>query len=258
MRSIEERMIDYIDGTMESQEKQAFEEILKEQPSLMLELEEMSAMTETLEELPVHQPSLNLEQRFNEMIDKTINDEARIEPKVVSINKHPWKKLGIAASILVCGMLIGWFNNQDGNVSTVANVQVDQSQVKYVNDLMEASSPMKRIQGIYESSKLSDPDKSMIKLLGNTLKTDQSSNVRLAAAKALSDLIEHEEVRVCLVEALAIEPDASVKIEIINILSNTRDQRAVDPLNQVIDNEDDLKFVKDEAQKGLLLINNTY
>ncbi len=258
MRSIEEKMIDYLDGLMDSQEKEAFEQSLKEQTALMMELEELKSMTEDLHCLPEHQPSLELEQRFNEMLEEKISEETVSKPKVVALGRTSWKNIGIAASILLCGILIGWFNYQEDVAHTTANVQLDQSKMKYVNDLMEASSPMKRIQGIYESGKLSDPDKSMIKLLGNTLKTDPSSNVRLAAAKALSDLIDHEEVRVCLVEALAAEADASVKIELINILSNTRDKRAIDPLNQVIDNEDDLKFVKDEAQKGLLLINNTY
>ncbi len=258
MRSIEERMIDYLDGVMDGQEKQDFELLLQEQPALLIELEALQNIDDHLDCLPVHQPSLDLEQRFNDLLESTIDPKTHSSPKVVSIGKTPWKNIGIAASILLCGMLIGWFNYQEEELPGMASVKPDQSQLKYVNDLMEAASPMKRIQGIYESGKLSDPDKSMIKLLGNTLKTDPSSNVRLAAAKALSDHIAHEEVRICLVEALAAEADASVKIELINILSNTRDKSIIDPLNQVIDNEDDLKFVKDEAQKGLLLINNTY
>lgn len=254
MRQKEEWIIDYLDGNLDEMELLVFKEKLSADPELMLELQQIQDMDEALAELPIQRPS----QAVSDTFYKFLENENSVKPKGKVVSLGQWKNIGIAASILICGICIGFFN-QESNVNTPGGtpVKVDSNNLSYVN-LLEESSPMKRIKGIHETNKVSNPTLSMIQLLGKTLKEDPSSNVRLAAAKALGNQLDYEEARICLVEALASEEDPSVKIEIINILSLTRDRRVIDPLNKVIENDNDMKFVKDEAQKGLLLINNAY
>lgn len=255
MRPIEELIIDYLDKNLEGPELARFQAELEQNPTLKEEVEELENLDQQIGNLETCPPSKDLGYKLAAMLDKSIEED---NGKVIVMKAKPWKKYMVAASILICGVLLGLFYKQQEMPNTIANSNNQQNKnIQYVSTLLDEPSPLKRIQGIKASGE-KDLNHQMIDLLIRTMKTDLSSNVRLAAVKALGQYTGVDDVRQAFVEALASEKDPAIKIELINIFSQSKDKRALDPLNDVIQNESDLKFVKDEAQKGILFINNSY
>jgi len=253
MNNWEEKWMDYIDGNLSENERHQFEQETYSDPvkhQAFIEMQEMDGLLNSMDDFKTN-PKMQV--KFDNYLKSQESSikEKDSKPKMVQFKKPVLKNLGIAASVLIAGILVGtWMSNDPVKVQSQSN------QYQLVNNLMEESSPMKRIQGVNVSHKTKNPDWNVAELLINTLKNDESSNVRMAAVKGLKKFLSEETTRIELIQALDTETDASVKIAIINLLSSAKEQRAIEPLQKIIGNDIDLKFVKEEAEIGLMHINS--
>ena len=84
-----------------------------------------------------------------------------------------------------------------------------------------------------------------------TMNTDDNANVRLAAVDALSEFADEDKVRKALINGLATQDKAVVQIALINLMVRLKENRAIEPLKKIIEDDNSIEVVKDEAHFGV-------
>ena len=114
-------------------------------------------------------------------------------------------------------------------------------------NLMDTSTGT-RLEAVYRfNDAFKKEDHQIIKVLIKTLLEDKNANVRIATINALLKFPENEEIRQGLISALVKEKTPLVQIKLINSLSDLREQRAQEPLENIINNEETFPIVKSNA-----------
>ncbi len=249
MKNWEDKWMDYIDGNLSNEDKVLFEQETSNDPRKVNSLKELQELNQLLSELHPIVPPQKLQSNFESYLETVIEDVK--EPKVFKLSRAYIRNISAAVILLLSGLYVGqWLQSEPTPIKAMS------ADYTLVNTLLDESSPIKRIKGINASHTAENPDWDVVKLLLNTLEKDISSNVRMAAVQGLRKYLNKEDTRIGLIKALDKETDASVKIAIINLLTGAKEQRAIEPLQKIIGGENDLKFVKDEAQISLMHINS--
>jgi len=73
----------------------------------------------------------------------------------------------------------------------------------------------------------------------------------MAALQALATLADEEKVRAALIHSLSVQDKPVVQIALINLMIELKENRAIKPLKKIIDSEEMIDAVKDEANYGI-------
>ncbi len=122
-------------------------------------------------------------------------------------------------------------------------------------EMMNRESASERIQAVNYSFDIDNPDKEVLEALINTLNSDSNTNVRTAAAEALSHFGNKKVARDALIQALGSQKDPALQIVIIDILANLGEKRAVKSINKLLQNSDTEDFVKRKAKESMDILN---
>ncbi len=109
-----------------------------------------------------------------------------------------------------------------------------------------------RLQGIFASHTLNAPDQQVITQLINTLALDPSANVRLGALETLYTYSDQEVVRAGVLAALVREPNPLVQVSMIDFLAAARDREAAPALEELSRDEQLDRAVRDAARRALV------
>jgi len=233
----------YLEGSLSKEDKIEVENQLKNSKALRNELAEMKSFLSILENDTIETPSANLKLNFDKMLAQEI--EAN-QPKVIQLKpKTDWKTyLRVAASVLIVfsAFLLGKYQS---NSSSIEN------QTAQVLTLLEDNSASQRILAVSNSEKFSTKDTKIIKALIDRLFFDKNTNVRLAAAEALSKFSSEIIVRDALIKSLESDKNTSVQIEVISILSKIQEKRAIKPMEKMLENEETPQYVKQQIKLNL-------
>jgi len=83
------------------------------------------------------------------------------------------------------------------------------------------------------------------------MNTDDNINVRVAAVEALGNFASNDRVRKALIESLGNQEFPAVQLKLITLMVQLQEKRAVEPLQNIINNNEVIPAVKDEAQYGI-------
>lgn len=253
MDNYSEKLIDFIDGKLSDQELQAIKNELKRSPELAAELSEIKIMMGIIDDDILSIPSNRLQNNFDEFLNNQIK-QAKVESNSTSFNQTQIKKAktfrlsslykyAVAAVVLVLvGVLVGRTYTQEEQIDKLSNDL-------YV--MLEEKSTSQRIKAVNMSYDMNTPSQGILDALINTMNTDKSSNVRLAAVTALEKFTTDEKVINAFINSLGVQEDPTVTIALINILASIKEQNAIKPLEQLLNDEKHMQFVKDEAQVGI-------
>jgi hypothetical protein len=118
-----------------------------------------------------------------------------------------------------------------------------------LNNTLSAAS---RINAIAATSKLKKGNNTIIDALVQILNNDPNTNVRLAALDGLARFYREEYVRNKLVASLKKQHDPLVQINLINLLTRMRESAILSQLEEIVNNDNSNRAVKDVAYTGLL------
>ena len=243
-KEIENQFSEYLEGSLSAVANVEVEKHLKNCANCQQELAEMKSFLSILENDKMETPSANLKLNFEKMLAKEIEVN---QPKVVQLQpKTDWKSyLRVAASILIVlsAFLLGKY--QSDNSSSIEN------QTAHVLTLLEDNSASKRILAVTNAEEFTSKDTKIIEALINRLFFDKNTNVRLAAAEALSKFSSENMVRDALIKTLETDKNTSVQIEVITILSKIQEKRAIKPMQKMLKNEETPQYVKQQLQVNL-------
>ena len=253
--NVEEHLIDYIEGSLSKKEMADLSKHIATCEPCKLLHENTKSLLKSLAETPKAEPSSNLRPAFYNMLE----EEKQLQAKVIPLNAHnslSWKTaFQIAASILllVSGYFMGSFTEGQNTKKEITSLLMETKTMKQNMTLamMDNRSPSKRIMAVSYTEEMTSPDDKILKALIDRLQFDANSNVRLAATEALAKYTASELVKTALIKTLSTEKDPSIQIEIIQILANIKEKRALDPMKKLLEHPDTPDYVKDQATVGI-------
>ena len=146
--------------------------------------------------------------------------------------------LAIAASFALLISTGFWFNSY----------QKEQEKRTEIISNLEDASTGKRLEAVYEFSEaFKKEDQLIIDVMIKKLLNDNNPNVKIAIIDALLEFPRNEIVRKSMIEALRQEVHPNVQIKLIKALSTLREERAKEPLKEIIQDENTFDIVKNNA-----------
>ncbi|WP_299838320.1 HEAT repeat domain-containing protein [uncultured Tenacibaculum sp.] len=239
-KEIQDKLMAYVMHEVSDTERNLIEEHIESCDACQLELKNTQLLIEALGEVKEEQPGITIKHRF----ETALQEEIKLEKsKVVRLEtKQEWKSyLRVAASVVI--LISGYFLGKMSNNEPEINSNKEQ-QALFV--LLENQSASKRILAISKTTTYSVDDTRIIDALINKMFVDKNINVRLAAVEALTKFSSLEKVRNALLKALETDTEPSVQIELIQVLAEIQEKRALIPMKKLLDHEETPDYVKQE------------
>ena len=259
-------VMDYLEGQLTPAQEQEFKElldagILKEQ-----ELKEYSTLLFQLESLPEPEPSPRLRNDFYTMLA-----QAEAEEKQPTLIERLQERLGrllwsgqvqagavlAGALMLIIGIGVGYWLRPvqvyEQQISQLQHQVVEMQQVVLLNQL-EQSSATERLKAVNQSQELPQADQQVIKALLNTLNSDPSINVRMAAVEALHAHAQHPLVREGLVRSFEHQESPMVLIALAEEMAALQEKRGVKPMQKLLEQEELDSTVKQQINQSIQIL----
>jgi len=252
---MEEKLLDYLDGTLSTEERQHIEQQLHEDSALQAKLEQMQQLRSLMaKDMPL-QISKRLDDNFYQML--SLESTASNTPaKVIPLRKRFSREWQIAAGfLLMFSLLTGVLlmnNNQHRQEMVLMQQTLKQNQQMMFN-LLEGESASARIKAVnFSTLSPANANTETFEALAKVLNSDDNLNVRLAALDALTQFVDSPEIRKILIEALEKQNEPITQIALIQALVQLKEKGVVPQLQNLINHPNLEKPVKDEAYNGLI------
>lgn len=173
----------------------------------------------------------------------TVKEEK--EAKVI-VMRHTSREVWfyrIAAAVAL--VLVGYFVGKDS-----VETQVDELKEMMLTE-MAGSSASGRLKAVNYSFEMVEADEETLDVLKKVVLEESNMNVRMKGVEALARFGNNVKVRETLIEALGTEEEPAVKIALIEALVGLREVGAIENLQKIVDDEGNLKEVRDEAHLGM-------
>lgn len=249
--NIEDNIIAYFEGELGEQEQQSLKELVAKDDDLQGVWKSYAEVYNLIDGQEYELPSNDMTAVYQTWLSKEIANNA--QKNDLSSNKiiqlSTFRKIAALAAGLAI-LIFGW-----NAIQTDATFDVSQNNNKQDLALMiNQESTTDRIKAIRVSNNQNDqePNHEMLQMFFKVLHHDESSNVRLAAVDALAPFIENENVRVGLLKTLGTEQDGFVKLAMVNLLAQNQDEKVKQTFENLVQDETQEKFVKDEVYLHLI------
>jgi Fic family protein len=160
-----------------------------------------------------------------------------------------------AVALVACGVAIGVGINREQaqrNSMLALQQQLNEMKTLMMQRIDDRQSASQRMLGVSVALEFDRPDDEIIGVLVKTLNEDGNTNVRLAALEALSKFSNEDKVRKALIEALRKQKDPVVQIALIQLMVKMKENSIKNELKKIVDDQEVIQPVKDEAYSGLL------
>ncbi len=259
----QERFADYLTLDLDDEARREVQDHIAACAACRTELEDLTAMWARLGVLPAEQPSGALRHRFYAMLEEHQREagparRASVRSRVFA-GWREWftfRRPAFAASFSVFLLLLGAGSGWLLSSGTTARLSALQREVQDMRQttaltLLGQPSAVDRLQGVSFGASVKNPDTKTLTALVNTLNTDPSPNVRLAAVEALYLFRNQPGVRESLVDSLAVQDSPLVQVALIDLLVEIREQRASEALKALVKNDKLNPDVKKLAERGI-------
>jgi len=259
------KMADFLSGELDSREKEACNLHLASCAACAEEVRLLSQTWTRLGVLPVEQPSPALRQRFYGMLEAYQHGLARegngglfgrLSSDLTARfwPRRPVLQFAMALAFLVvglgAGLLIRGGKPAGYEGARLQKNILDREQAMAVS-LLRQGSASERLQGI---SLIRDADtrgETTLNALLDALNSDPNVNIRLAAVEALYLFGADPQVKDRIVLSLGRQDSPLVQSALIDLLVSLREQRAVNALRQLLQDQKLNPYVKKKAMAGI-------
>jgi len=257
-------LIDYIDGQLAPAIRDKVEEHIKGCLDCREEIAQFRKLFEEMASTRLEQPSPALKENFNIMLQSELNISATMEmlksrqdPKIVPMRTRAgWLQIAAAIVLIALGVFAGMqLKNKPvvNNNAEMADLKKEMQEMKeaMLLNLLNEESASDRIRAVSYAEELSNPDPKIINALINTLNSDKNLNVRLAAINSIAKFSGNPLVVDSLIASLGKQTEPLLQIVLINILTEQKQRKAIEPIRAIISDEKTLPPVKEIAEQGL-------
>lgn len=248
--------IDFIDKNLDEEHTTMVKEHLNRCASCRNELENLAEVLTGIERMEDVEPPAEVRRNFLTMLEE---EKANIRGGQQKARKiwlyNPFSQVAAGLVILLAGAFLGMMLNLRPSSGTqeIAQLRSDLEQTKQMLFMakLDQNSASQRIQAVNYTQGFSQPDDNVLKALAETMNSDENVNVRMAAMHALTRFSNNDFVRDALVNSLSIQKDPLLQITLINILVTIRENKAKEPMQELLKKEETIEAVKQMAEKGL-------
>ncbi|AMJ66821.1 HEAT repeat domain-containing protein [Hymenobacter sp. PAMC 26628] len=249
-------------------------------PACQAELAELRTLFADLDALPAEVPPLALRDNFLAMLAEEKASLAAAAPAATPApgltaqrGEQPlasapqpaateqraatqqWLRIAASVALVAVGALLGLLlrGGQPASQVTMApGPQVPALATQLAAAVQRPAAATDRLRLVAEApAAVVAPGDPAVAALINTLSTDPNPNVRLAACEALYRLRADPRVGPALVAALPLQTDPNVQITLIETLVALREKRAVPQLEQLSQQPEVLRAVRQQAEAGI-------
>jgi hypothetical protein len=258
---IKEKFPDFLVGELDQTSMDEIQAHMAECSSCREEMENLSALWTKLGVLPEERPSNGLRQRFYGMLEE-YKEEMNQERPVQHLHKffsslfgHGWSRspalqFGFSFLLLFFGLAIGYFI-RTGSQSAELRREVQGMRQMLAVSLLEQRSSIQRLRGINLSYDLKEPNPQTIDALLNTLDSDPSINVRLAAVDALYLFYDFPSVKESVIRSLSHQISPLVQVALVDLLVTMQERQALESFKKLIQVNDLDPGVKQKLEHGI-------
>lgn len=253
------QLIDYLEGTLPKTEVAALESELAQSPELRRELHELEILLQTMEEVPMEQPSNNLYRNFHQMLEaeqrpvlKTLHTNHN-KGRIITLRKIPYYAAA-AMILLAIGLGFGtlWYKNmQLQKQIEILGADIQNANTTLVLNMLREASASQRIKAVNTALEQDVTDPQVIDALIQTLYFDDNVNVRMKAAEGLAQFGRQPQVVKALTKALKTEKSPEVQITLIDMLTHLKAREAKDEFQNLLKQKGVMEVVKNKAAYGM-------
>ncbi|MEO0734399.1 MAG: HEAT repeat domain-containing protein [Bacteroidota bacterium] len=236
----EAELVDYLGGELPPGRHAEVEAALASDPALAEELAELSALMAAITAAPEPAPSATADARFADLLHGAVG-----EAKVRTLPNRNWLRYAAAAAAILFIFAAGWYTGGAEERALKAQLAATRTQVE---TLMQDARPSARIKATTVTFDLPQADPTTVRLLGYLLRTDESTNVRLAALDALRRFPNDLTTRDQLLSAMEENPPEVVRVELINHLVDLKEKRVLPYLQDIIEADSLPQPLRDAAE----------
>lgn len=249
---LESLLIDYIDGKLNSVDKHYVEQVLMKDAGAYRVYEELKMVIQTMNRVKQEEPPVNSRASFQTMLD----EEMKLNKNGKLRSLYPqFYRVAAAVALIIIGVSLGFmYSNYRVEQQELARIQKEKEDAQVFVARFTNDSPGQRLLAVKATNQVEDPHDDILKALVKSMNEDPNANVRMAAIEALSRFHTEKSVRQALIESLGKQIDPVVQIMLIQVMVELREKEVLKPLRKIIENEEFLPAVKDEAHKGIFML----
>ena len=248
---LENRIIAWFEGDLNPMDGKALLEEVKTSSKAKELFESYQAIYQDFEKEEMAQPRAGFKERFHAKVVKG----NRGEEKIIQLPRFQFLKYAVAILLLVTvGVLIGLNISKTGQIETISGEIL--ALRKDMRGLLKNESTAFRIKAVKMSNDLEIADPEILKALIETMNSDKSENVRLAAIDALGKFSHEKIVKQAFLQKFETVQEDIIQIKLIRILADSREKTVLPYLNKIIDDQKTSKYLKTEATQGRKTIIN--
>jgi anti-sigma factor RsiW len=252
IEKLETQLIDYIDGKLtEAERKQVEQELMQNEEAYKL-YEQLKEVIRAMDKSVVLEPTSKLKMEF----DQFLQTEIASNKKTKTVFFQPtFYRVAAAVTLLVVGVGMGfWLSKYRDQQQAITKLEEELKETKLTMLAMmnNNQSASQRIQGVNVALTIATADHEVVKALATRMNEDPNTNVRLAALDALSKFRQDPGVKKILIDALSTQKDPMVQIALIQLMVKMKETGIMNDLKRIVDDEESMEAVKDEAYSGLL------
>lgn len=251
-----EKMMDYINGELPENEKQAFEERLASDANFRAAYEEEKALWNLMGKIEAPVADERIKSRFMDTL-QVYKEAAAPRPGFLSRLQELWSfqpqlKMAYALLLLCTGLGTGLYINKKNPVE-MARMSSEISEMKQmmVLSLIENPSATERIRAVSLTNEIRNVDDQVIEALLSTLNHDPNDNVRLMTLEALTELADNPKVREGLVQSIVSQTSPIMQSAMADVMLKLQEKRSVKPLKKMLDRDDLNSTVKDKLEQTI-------
>lgn len=204
------------------------------------EVSRICGLWQTLDLLPVEEPSEAVRDRFYEMLGAYRHGMAsKTVEKSTKPRKLVWR-IAAAAALLVAGAGLGFGLRQDQTRPEIAQLREEVAGMRQMValSLLQQQSASERLRGVSWAYQVEPPDAEVLSALVSAVNHDPSVNVRLAAVDALrpftGSTLTHLGARTAVIEALPKQTTPIVQVALIDFLADLKEKGAAPELRRLL------------------------
>jgi hypothetical protein len=258
---IKEKFPDFLVGELDQKSMEEIQSHMAECPSCREEMENLSALWTKLGVLPEERPSNGLRQRFYSMLEEYKEEVSQERPVQHlrrffsslfgrSWGRRPVLQFGFSFLLLFIGLTIGYFVRA-GNQNAELHQELQGMRQMLAVSLLEQRSSIQRLKGINLSYDLKEPNSQTIDALLDTLDSDPSINVRLAAVDALYLFYDYPSVRENVIHSLSKQTSPLVQVALVDLLVTMQERQALESFRKLIQANELDPGVKQKLERGI-------
>jgi len=258
-KNIQNLLIDFIEGNIQADIKVQMEEHLMACGKCRTEHKQLVMLLNDLQQLGDEQPGEMLKTDFYTMLEEekeniSTSGKPKAKGTLIKLNQNFMKYAAGALILFTVGFFSGTrlqlINKQNNQIAALQSQVWQLQQSASLASLIQPTASQ-RLNAVYTISEQSTQDEKMVNILINTLRNDENTNVRMAAAQALAQYKGNDEVHTAFVEVLGNETDAAMQITLINLLTRFREEKAKKAFEKILNDNSSLPVVKQQAEQGL-------